>query len=206
MDYKDNVRNIYLIRHGETDWNVQRRVQGHSDIPLNKRGIEQANRLAKHLKGESIDYICSSDLERAYHTAEIIANETGLSVHKYMDLRERNYGVWEGKDYETIRSVFADVAPQNPSNERLLIESFSELQERGMNCIQTILQANEAKHIVLVSHGGMINALLHKMSNGRYGPGITKLRNTSINHIGYQGTCWVVHRVNDDSHLDDEMM
>ena len=93
---------ILLARHGETDWNVERRVQGHSDTPLNDTGRAQARALAEELAGEPIDAVYSSDLVRAHETARIVAAQRGLEVTAIRDLRERNFGTWEGLTDEEI--------------------------------------------------------------------------------------------------------
>ncbi|WCK55776.1 histidine phosphatase family protein [Aneurinibacillus sp. Ricciae_BoGa-3] len=197
-------RNIFLIRHGETEWNVLRRLQGHSDIPLNERGREQANRLAASLKGKEIDYICSSDLGRAYHTAKIIGNIKGMPVYTYPELRERHYGKWEGQDYQLLRVQMPDFGAHD-SNDGYDVEPFDTMQARAMQCIHTIMEETNARNIVVVSHGGTINALLHFMSKGKHGPGITRIHNTAINHVSYNNGRWVVHTTNDDRHLFDNL-
>ncbi len=83
---------ILLVRHGQTDWNLDRRLQGHTDRPLNDRGREQARALAAELASEPLDAVYSSDLVRAHETARIIAAGRGLDVTAMDDLRERNFG------------------------------------------------------------------------------------------------------------------
>jgi broad specificity phosphatase PhoE len=197
-------RNIFLIRHGETEWNVLRRLQGHSDIPLNERGREQASRLAASLAGKEIDYICSSDLGRAYHTAQAIGNAKGMSVHTYPELRERHYGKWEGQDYERFRAQVPEFSTDS-KNEANQVEPFDTMQARAMQCIHSIMEQTDARNIVVVSHGGTINAILHFMSQGIHGPGITRIHNTAINHASYENGRWIVHSTNDDSHLYDNL-
>src|SRR6185369_6866034 len=105
---------ILLARHGETDWNVERRVQGHSDTPLNDRGRQQACALAEELAGESIDAVYSSDLLRAHETARIVAEQRGLGVTSIRDLRERHFGTWEGLTDEEIFERYPDVLDGGP--------------------------------------------------------------------------------------------
>src|SRR5688500_9075185 len=87
---------ILLVRHGETDWNLERRVQGHSDRPLNDTGRRQAIELATALGDEPVDAIYSSDLVRAHETARILAERRGLGVTVIPELREKSFGTWEG--------------------------------------------------------------------------------------------------------------
>src|SRR5918995_6148846 len=95
---------IILARHGETDWNLERRWQGHSDRPLNETGLAQAEELAEELAGEPIAAVYSSDLVRAHETARIVAHRLGLDVVAVPGLRERRFGSWEGlQDVEVER-------------------------------------------------------------------------------------------------------
>jgi probable phosphoglycerate mutase/uncharacterized phosphatase len=198
------TKHVYLVRHGETDWNAQRLIQGHSDIPLNERGREQARRLAARLKNFPITQVCSSDLQRAFYTASAVAELLGLSVCCHTELRERNYGDLEGKDYRTIREQFPDFDPWTDTESKYNVETFPAMQQRGIACLTNILQESDAEHILVVSHGGLINAMLHHMSEGLHGTGKTKLVNTSLNHIQYDNETWMVHTVNDGTHLDEE--
>lgn len=192
---------IYLIRHGETDWNVGRRIQGHSDIPLNQAGREQALCLAERLQHIPIDRICVSDLQRAVETARPLATRLGLPIHCFREFRERHYGEWEGKHYEEVQAEIPDVNTWTEQNRRYNIETFLSMQQRGMSCLQSILEENTAKHLAVISHGGMLNALLHYMSSGKYGTGKTKWANTALAHVEYRADAWIVHTINDGSHL-----
>src|SRR5436190_1312043 len=87
---------LLLVRHGETDWNAAGRLQGHTDRPLNEYGRRQAKELADRLAGEGADAIYASDLSRAKETAEIVGERLGLTVVIDADLREKNWGSWEG--------------------------------------------------------------------------------------------------------------
>lgn len=203
MEYSINtIKHVYLVRHGETDWNAQRLIQGHSDIPLNIRGIKQARRLAIRLKEIPITQVCSSDLQRAIHTASAVADALGLPVCQHVELRERYYGDWEGKDFRSIREQYPDFDPWTDTESKYNIETYSDMQQRGIACLTNIVRGNNAEHVLVVSHGGLINAVLHRMSNGLHGTGKTKLVNTSLSHIQYQEEMWIVHNVNDGTHLD----
>ena len=105
---------IYLIRHGQTDWNLDRKLQGQTDIPLNDNGRGQAEEVAKEIADLKIDRIISSDLLRAKETAEIINKKIGAVISFDKRLREVNYGDYEGKLIETIKDEEWDVFNQNP--------------------------------------------------------------------------------------------
>lgn len=97
---------IVLVRHGETDWNLERRWQGHSDRPLNETGRAQARELAEALADEPFDAVYSSDLMRAHETARIVAERMGLDVTAVPDLRETRFGSWEGLSDEEVAHRF----------------------------------------------------------------------------------------------------
>src|SRR3984957_448886 len=104
---------ILFIRHGETDWNRIKRIQGYIDIPLATTGVEQAKRLAQRLAGEAaqgmrLDAIYSSDLQRAQQTAQPIATALGLPLQLRKGLRERLYGAFEGYDRDQIAERYPD--------------------------------------------------------------------------------------------------
>jgi len=193
MNCLKNSKNIYLVRHGETEWNNRGLIQGHCDIPLNERGIEQARRLANRLKDLSIQYICSSDLQRARHTAEIIANEKQLQVNTYKQLRERDFGKLEGKEYRFVQSELKQGSLYG-------VESLQLMKKRAMSFLHSLIREVEGDHILVVSHGGLINSVIHEISKGSLGTGITKLVNASISHLEFNGE-WHIHFVNDDQHL-----
>lgn len=199
------ANHFYLIRHGETDWNKLQKIQGHTDIPLNDMGLLQAQRVAKRLSSYAIHHICSSDLTRAKQTAEAIAKyHPNRSIAHFPELRERNFGQWEGHEMERIKRLNPEVQDVGSLVEKYGIERLEDMQERAVKKLTELANAHPEKHMAIVSHGGLINALLHKISEGEYGTGKTKLANTSFNHISYENGQWIIHVVNDSSHLDDE--
>src|SRR5437764_266405 len=101
---------MLLVRHGETDWNRERRYQGHADRPLNETGREQAEALAEELAGERIDVVYTSDLLRARETAEIVAARLGADVVALRELREIDVGEWEGLTWPEIEERFPEGA------------------------------------------------------------------------------------------------
>jgi len=153
------MKKLFLIRHGETDGNAQLRYFGHSDIRLNQNGIEQAHRLAERLSYEPIDSIYSSDLARAFETAEIIAQSYGLDVQRNRALREIDLGDWEGltfeeikaRDEETVRRWMLEFATFRMPNG----ESVPEFKGRVEQEIDHIIAKNPESNICVVAHGGV---------------------------------------------------
>lgn len=149
---------ITLVRHGETDWNAQRRLQGATDVPLNDTGREQARdagrRLADRADGA---YLAASDLSRARETAEIIGAELGLGEPAtYSALRERSYGEAEGVGLDEFRRRFAGTdIPGAETDEHL-----EQRLRAGLDAVAEAARAAGATHVIAVSHGGVIGRLL----------------------------------------------
>jgi alpha-ribazole phosphatase len=161
-------RRLWLVRHGLTDWNVQQRFCGHSDISLTVRGQEQAQWIAEQLLKESISAIYTSDLMRARETAEIIAGQrtSAVQIKESVAWREMDFGEWEGLTYTQIVEqykghikFFTDPEHHSPPNG----ESLSHMQQRVKDALSAIVQNDEllvAGDVVIVSHGGPLRILL----------------------------------------------
>jgi len=149
-----------MVRHGETDWNRERRFQGQSDPPLNAAGRGQARELAGRLSGESIDTVYASPLRRAYETAEIVAGRLGLEVRASDALREVFLGAWEGL-------TLSDVEARFPEGYRRWVdhrdgwhdgETYDELGPRVIAGLLEIAEAHEGGCVLAVTHGGPIRS------------------------------------------------
>ncbi len=147
---------ILLVRHGETDWNRERRVQGHTDRRLNETGLAQALALADELAGERIDAVYASDLARALETARAVAQPLGLPVEVVPELRERDFGTWEGLTDDEILARFPHARAQPWGD----AETHEELAERVLDALRGIARRHEGGTIVVVSHGGPMRAVL----------------------------------------------
>lgn len=142
---------IALVRHGQTDWNFSRRLQGTSDIPLNETGIAQALEAARLLADEHWDAVVSSPLQRAAVTADIIAAELGLEVGgRYASLIERAYGEAEGLTKQEALERFGTEWPGE--------EDFDDLQRRAVEAIDDVAARNAVDALVVVGHGTFIRA------------------------------------------------
>jgi broad specificity phosphatase PhoE len=137
------VTTLLLVRHGETDWNAEGRLQGQTDRPLNDFGRRQARRLAEQLEGEELEAIYSSDLARARETAEIVSERLGLPVELDADLREKDWGTWEG-----LTAVERDRV-------EFVGESTRAHQERMLRALAGIsAQHPHGGTVLVVTHGG----------------------------------------------------
>lgn len=146
---------LYLVRHGETDWNRQRRIQGLTDIPLNETGRAQARDTGMLLARRRWDAVYASPLSRARETAEIIAGELGLPEPTLLDaLVERNYGEAEGLDWMQVETRFPHGAPV-PGR-----ESREQVGARVVPALIELAEQRPGESLVIVSHGGAIRAVL----------------------------------------------
>ena len=185
---------ILLIRHGETAWNAERRLQGHLDIPLNEEGERQAALLAGALAAEPIDVLIASDLRRARQTAQAVADLRGLALDIEPALRERGYGGFEGLLYSEIEQRFPrefaawqarDVEAQLPPG-RNVGESFRTFFDRATGAILALAAAHAGKTVALVAHGGVLECA-YRLAQGLplETPRDFKVYNASINRFRF---------------------
>jgi 2,3-bisphosphoglycerate-dependent phosphoglycerate mutase len=148
------VTTLLLARHGETDWNREFRIQGSSDVELNELGRKQARELAEDLADVELDAIYASDLSRARATAEAVAETKDLPVQVDARLRERAFGSWEGLTRADIEERFApEDRPDGETDEQV--------RARVLAAIEEIAAAHPGEQVLVVSHGGALNALWH---------------------------------------------
>lgn len=181
----ENKTVICIIRHGETDWNAQGRLQGREDIELNDAGRDQALQIAGWLSKETWDAVVSSPLKRAYETAQIIAGRLSISTIGIEEqITERDYGQASGLWPEERRSRFPDVIPGQ--------EDFESLRLRAMAAIEKIAKDRAGQRILVVSHGALTNSILYTLSGGEFGSFKTRLKNGCINQITLDKGKWTV--------------
>ena len=199
------IERVYIVRHGETDYNATGRWQGALDIPLNAQGRQQAALLAQWLvaQGETIDRIYTSDLTRAHETAEIIAKVHNLEVEKDLRLRETNVGVFQGLTNHEIDAQYADIRHAWNNDDHYVIpngESRMQVHDRMMEVWQEWTNHLPLRHLMIVSHGGAIRWLLRGLF-----PNIDHdsyhLPNTSLTIVQRTETGWTLERVGTVIHL-----
>lgn len=173
---------IYIIRHGQTDWNIAKKMQGTEDIPLNDTGRKQAVICAEALSDIPFEAIYTSPLSRASETAQIISNyKSHAPVIICQGLIERDFGEASGMTYEQMHTTYSEYPRILP----LGMESFDILSERVYLAMRDCAKKHHEKPILLVSHGASINAILHRVSGGTCGTGITLLKNTCVSKVEY---------------------
>jgi uncharacterized phosphatase len=168
---------LYLVRHGETDWNLQRRIQGSTDIPLNDTGRAQARRTGELLARRRWDAVIASPLSRAHDTATIIARQVGLP-DPAIDPRlvERAYGDAEGLAIAEVDSLYPGSSHVPGREER------EDVAKRAIEALVEIGEANHGKAVIVVTHGGLIRAVLTAVDPGNQHPAITNGSIHSFRH------------------------
>jgi broad specificity phosphatase PhoE len=161
------VTTIFLARHGESDWNVEKRFQGHSDRPLTERGREQAHALADLVGTEKIDAIYTSPLSRARETAEIVAARAGLEAVALPELREVDTGSWSGLSRSDVETRFPEGFARWRSGGSGWEngESYEEMAKRVIGALRKIAEDHPDDRVLVISHGGPIRAI-HAAAEG----------------------------------------
>jgi 2,3-bisphosphoglycerate-dependent phosphoglycerate mutase len=197
---------LIAVRHGETAWNVERRLQGHRDIPLNAVGRAQSARLAQALADQPIDAIYASDSQRAVETASACAAPRGLPVNTDTGLRERGFGVLEGFTHDQIAERWPveaerwrrrDVAWAAEGGETLLA-----FQARCVATLTQLAAAHAGQTIAVFAHGGVLDMLYRAATHQALdAPRSWALGNASINRVLFNGEGFALVGWNDDAHL-----
>ncbi len=185
---------LIAVRHGETAWNVDSRIQGSLDIALNDTGRWQAHRLALALAGEQIDALYASDLWRAYDTALSISRTTGLPVTTNEGLRERRFGEFEGKTFTEVEAHWPDKALKWRKRIPDFVpeggESLLQFRERILTTVSALAVQNIGNQIVIASHGGTMD-VLYRAATGQdlQAPRTWQLGNANINRLLWTPGC-----------------
>jgi broad specificity phosphatase PhoE len=198
---------LVLVRHAETAWNRERRIQGHVDVALSPLGHDQARRLARRLSGEPIRAVYASDLARARETAVPLATALDVPLHTTPLLREVGFGAWEGLTVSEVEAGWPeeyaawrlDSVSYRPPDGELL----EELQQRALAAVAEILTAHPGEQVAVVGHGGSVKSILC----GLMGIPLTLWRrlrvdNTAISRLDFTPLGPTLTLYNDTSHLE----
>lgn len=206
------MKTLYIVRHGETEWNKIGRYQGITNVPLNEYGIAQAKACGNALKDVHFDRILSSDLSRALVTAETIRGNRQLEIKTDERLREINFGDWEKLLFTEIEERWPGLIDQMYRRPDIVKvpngESFQEVQDRAWSAVSDFLnENNEDETILITCHGGTIRTILCKLLDisishcWNFSQG-----NTAINRVFYNGMGESDHNIlnllNDTAHVD----
>lgn len=203
----DHATRLFAIRHGETAWNVDTRIQGQLDIPLNDTGRWQAERLAEALADESLHAIYASDLGRAHDTALALARAVGLSVQLDAGLRERGFGIFEGRTFREIEDRWPEGSLRWRKREPGFgPEGGETLEGFYARCIATatrLARRHPGENIALVAHGGVLDCLYRAGARvDLQAPRTWQLHNAGINRLLYTPEGFTLVGWGDTLHLE----
>ena len=198
---------ICFVRHGETDWNIQMRLQGQADRPLNAVGEAQALAVGCRFVGERTDALYSSDLKRAWTTALAIGAEIGLAPVPAPEMRERRYGVFEGLTYDEARTKhpagYAAFEGRNADYDFENGESLRAMFERVTGKLKAIAAAHPGRNVVVVLHGGVLDIINRFVrGNSLETPRDFLIPNAGINWISVVGDTWHLDTWGETEHLE----
>ena len=204
---QDNVTRIIAIRHGETAWNVDTRIQGQLDIPLNDMGRWQAKRLGRAVADVGIARIYASDLLRAFETARAVADTTGAQIVADMGLRERHFGAFEGFTWKEIEERWPAESERWRKRDLAFApqggESLPVFYERTVAAAARLAAAHHGETIAIVAHGGVMDCLYRAASRiDLQAPRSWQLGNASINRLLYTPQGFSLVGWSDTHHLD----
>jgi len=205
------IKKIIMVRHGETKWNTENRIQGQANTPLTELGIKQAQQTGKALHKENISEIYSSDLGRAMQTAKVINKYLNLSIIKQEGLRERNYGVLQGISFDELDDKFPVIRLNMNSRDPNYVipggESIFQFSQRVSTCINSIIANSNASNLLLVVHGGVLERFFHTVV------GLPldfkrsfSLSNSSINKFSYVNGMWQLDSWGITNHLNEALV
>ena len=196
---------LMLVRHGETEWNVQRRYQGQSDVPLSEIGNQQAESIAGRLAGQEIGAIYASDLKRAWQTAQVIAAQIGLDVISEPRLRELKFGILEGLTFEEAEEKYPEMITAwlddfNNTPERA--ETIDMFNARIVSLLDDLKVKHDEQVVLLVGHGGSLSEILRAV----LGLSLEKrwyiqMENASLSEVLIADDYVALNRLNDTCHL-----
>ena len=200
---------IIAIRHGETAWNVATRIQGQLDIGLNPMGRWQASQLAKALADQTFSAIYSSDLLRAWDTAISVGDAVNTPVQTVIALRERGFGVFEGKTFEQIGQAWPDQAQRwrqrDPAFSPEGGESLIDFRERIVGAVNQLAMAHAGEQIALVAHGGVMDVLYRAATRQEIqAPRTWDLGNATINRLLWTPEGLSIVGWGDKQHLENQ--
>ena len=179
---------LIVVRHGETAWNVDTRIQGHLDIPLNATGLWQARQLGDALAGEAISAIYTSDLLRARRTAQAVADATGAALVDEPGLRERAFGSFQGRTFAEVEAEHPEQArrwrQRDPDYAPQGGESLRVLRERVVDTTHRLAARHPGELVLLVTHGGVLDVLYRAATRQDIqAPRTWQLGNAAINRL-----------------------
>lgn len=198
---------FYLLRHGQTRWNIEGKIQGKTDIPLNEAGLSQAGFLAAAMEGCGAKALYSSPLLRARQTAEEVAEKTGLTVRVLPELQEVDFGLWEGNNWAFIGQNYPEDYKKweiNPAGTTPTGgEDRRSCQERIRNAVEQVIKESAGGDVIIVAHGGILVYIISYLLRNQSEKREIIVKNASISVIHYNEITGLgfLSVLNDTTHL-----
>jgi 2,3-bisphosphoglycerate-dependent phosphoglycerate mutase len=197
---------LCLVRHGETAWNAEGRVQGQLDVPLSETGLAQARAVARVLSAETFSAIHSSDLTRARQTAQPIADLLKRKIVLNENLRERHYGAFQGMTYAEAKERFpegyARFGAKDPEYDFGNGESLLRFHERALACIRDLVEKHSGEDLLVFTHGGVLEMVYrHATGRGLSTPRDFEIPNAALNRVEIGAAGWRVSAWAEVGHL-----
>jgi len=197
---------LCLVRHGETAWNAEQRLQGHTDVPLNEVGLAQAEATAAKLAAHRFDALYSSDLKRARQTAEASARRLGLQPVYLQALRERHFGKFQGLTYEQARqrypAAYEQFEAREPRQDFETGESLEAFAERIRTAITELAARHAGQQILIVAHGGVLDTVNRMVRGLPLQPARDfVIPNAALNWISHEAGRWQIEAWAQQTHL-----
>ena len=208
---RDGATRLCFVRHGETEWNAARRMQGHIDVELNAVGERQAAAAGRWLQGVSVQAIYSSDLRRAWKTAEAIGAALGVNPQPVRELRERCMGMFEGLVYEEAKvkhpEAYARFDGRDPDFDLQTGESLRQMHARITGKVVELEARHRGQIIVVVLHGGVLD-IINRFVRGNplYTPRDFLIPNAGLNWVSCRDGHWQIEVWGDTRHLEDSAL
>ena len=207
MSHSEEVTEIYLVRHGQTEFNNLKRVQGHSDSPLSEAGKAQCERLGSRLAKEKFSALFSSDLNRALSSAHILKRSLNLEVEVEPGLRELSFGAAEGKSWVDINATYPEVAAKWKVHTKGICfpkgETREAAMERVMGTLEKLVADYSGKKVVAVTHGGVLATLFsHVLGIPSGTRPLCIIPNAGINVLRHKKGIWKIKTWGEFYHLD----
>jgi probable phosphoglycerate mutase len=203
------MTDLYLIRHGQTKWNLENRIQGNLDSPLTELGLRQAGWLSDAYKGCPIDIIYTSTLDRAFNTAKIFRGKKEIEIIRLDELKEINFGEWEGRKFMEIKEEdpeFFNAFRFTPETFKPVGgETFEEAKERVVDAVENIIEKNKGRKVALVIHGVVLKLLMGNFLNRTINQVWDEptIQPTSVSHIRFNDEGHEILKFGDVSHYEE---
>ncbi len=203
------MTDLYIIRHGQTKWNLENRIQGNLDSPLTELGLRQAGWLSDAYEDCKIDIIYTSTLDRAYNTAKIFRGDREIDIIRLDELKEINFGEWEGRKFMEIKEEDPEgfnafrFAPETFSP--IGGETFKEAKARVVDAVDDILEKNKGGKVAIVIHGAVLKLLMGHFMNHTINQVWDEpiIRPTSVSHIRFEEEDPEILKFGDVSHYEE---